>query len=130
MIKAHLVFTHYAHSFSVRILNLEQLSVEQIQQLQNFVSSRNGIFDFDSYSFVIQKRLEFHEFVFLIENTEIKARCEENILIKKFQPRIGFGQYKGMQYDELPNSYMLWLKANYRGYDRDKIETELKKRNL
>ncbi len=126
--KAYLVFTKYANSYSVRIPNLEQLSVEQIQELQHFVSSRNGIFDFNSYSFIIQKRVEFNEFVSLINYSKIDARCEENIIIKKSYPRIGFGQYKGMQYNELPDSYMLWLKSNYRGYERENIEAELKRR--
>jgi len=110
--------------------NLEQLSVEQIQELQHFVENRKGIFDFRSYSFVIQKRVEFHEFVTLIQYCNIKARCEENIITTQFQPRVGFGQYKGMLYSDLPDSYMLWLKTNYRGYDRELIEAELKKRNL
>jgi hypothetical protein len=68
--------------------------------------------------------------VSLIEHSDIKARCEENIIEVKSQPRVGFGQYKGMQYSDLANSYMIWLKANYRGYDRELIEAELKKRNL
>ena len=130
MIKAHLIFTHYHNSYSVKISNLEQLKVEQIQQLQHFVSSRNGMFDFTSYSFIIQKRVEFYEFEALINYSEINAKCEENIIIKKSQPRIGFGQYKGMQYNELPDSYMSWLKNNYRGYERETIDKELKKRNL
>ena len=130
MIKAHLIFTHYRNSYSVKIQNLEQLSVEQIQQLQEFVSSRNGIFDFNTYSFVIQKRLEFYQFISLIKFCEIKADCEENIIIEKNYPRVGFGQYKGMQYNELPDSYMLWLKSNYRGQDRETIDKELKRRKL
>ncbi len=130
MSKAHLVFTHYANSYSVRIPNLEQLSVEQIQELQNFVSSRNGIFDFNTYSFVIQKRVEFSEFVSLLNHSNIDARCEENVIIKQSYPRIGFGQYKGMQYNELPDSYMLWLKTNYRGFERDAIDVELKRRSI
>lgn len=130
MVRPHLIFTHYSNSFSVKVTNLEKLSVEQIQQLQYFVSSRKGIFDFNSYSFVIQKRLEFHQFLSLIQGSDIEARCEENIIISKSQPRIGFGQYKGMQYNELPDSYMLWLKANYRGYERERVDSELKKRNL
>ncbi|WP_415398468.1 putative quorum-sensing-regulated virulence factor [Sulfurimonas sp. CS5] len=130
MTKAHLVFTKYHNSYRVDVRNLEQLSVEQIQELQNFVESRKGIFDFTSYSFVIQKRIEFHEFMTLIQYSNIKARCEENIITVKSQPRVGFGQYKGMQYSDLPDSYMLWLKTNYRGYDRELVEAELKKRNL
>ena len=130
MLKAHLIFTHFHNSYSVKIPNLEQLSVEQIQELQEFVSFRNGMFDFNSYSFVIQKRMEFYEFVALMKYSDINSRCEENIIAKKFQARIGFGQYKGMQYNELSSSYMLWLKANYRGYERATIEEELEKRNL
>ncbi|MFT7002845.1 MAG: hypothetical protein ACJAWW_000178 [Sulfurimonas sp.] len=130
MNRAHLVFTQYANSYNVHVKNLEQLSVEQIQQLQNFVSSRNGIFDFNSYSFKIRKRLEFHEFISLINLSDINARCEENIIVVKAQPKVGFGQYKGMQYNDLPDSYMSWLKVNYRGYDRELIDAELKKRKL
>lgn len=130
MIKASLTFTKYTNSFSVRIQNLEQLSVEQIQELEEFVKQRKGIFDFTTYSFVIQKRLEFREFISLIQSTDIQANCVENTIVKKTQPRVGFGQYKGMQYNELPDSYMLWLKSNYHGYDRETIDKELKKRRL
>ncbi len=130
MIKANLVFTQYAKSFNVHITNLEQLSVEQIQEIENFVKIRNGIFDFNAYSFSIQKKIEFPEFVELIQHSNIQAKLSEHIIQVKFQPRVGFGQYKGMQYNELPDSYMLWLKSNYRGYDRDAIEKELKRRKL
>lgn len=130
IVKAQLIFTQYRNSYSVKVQNLEQLSVEQIQQLQEFVSNRKGLFDFNKYTFVIQKRLEFREFISLIELSDIKANCEENLLVVESQPRIGFGQYKGMQYNELPDSYLLWLKSSYRGYDRDKIDKELKSRKL
>jgi len=130
MIKAHLIFTNFKNSYSVYISNLEMLSVEQIQQLQQFVSFRNGIFDFDRYSFTIQKRLGFLEFLSLIKYSEINAVCEENLIVKESQPRIGFGQYKGMEYGELPDSYIVWLKNTYRGYERDILEKELRKRNL
>lgn len=130
MPKAHLVFTHFHNSYNVWIQNLEELSVEQIKELEHFVRSRNGIFDFQTYTFVIQKRLEFYEFSSLVNHLGIDAKVQERIIIKETEPRIGFGQYKGMQYSELPSSYMLWLKTNYRGFDRDKIDKELEKRNL
>jgi len=130
MPKAELIFTHFHNSYSVSIPNLEKLSVEQIKELEYFVSSRNGIFDFETYSFVIQKRLELYEFSALINHLGIDARIQERIIIKETEPRIGFGQYKGMQYSELPNSYMLWLKTNYKGFDKEKIDKELRKRNL
>ena len=130
MIKANLIFTQYAKSFSVHIKNLEQLTVEQIQEMENFVKRRKGIFNFNTYSFSIQKKIEFQEFVELIEQSNIVATCREHIVQRESQPRVGFGQYKGMQYNELPDSYMLWLKTNYRGYDRDVIDKELKRRKL
>lgn len=130
MPKAHLVFTHFHNSYNVRVPNLEKLSVEQIQELENFAQKRKGIFDFENYTFSIQKRVEFHEFATLIKSLGIDAVLEERLIIKDIEPRIGFGQYKGMQYSELPNSYMLWLKGNYRGYDKAKVDKELEKRNL
>ena len=130
MIKADFIFTKYAKSFSVHIKNLEELTVEQIQEIENFVKVRNGVFDFNAYNFSIQKKIEFQEFVELIEHSHIQAKLSEHIIQVKSQPRVGFGQYKGMQYNELPDSYMLWLKTNYRGYDRDTVERELKRRKL
>ena len=130
MIKANLVFTKYHNSYSVHIVNLENLEVQQIKQLQDFVSSRNGVFDFESYSFTIQKKIEFFEFEALIRHCDIQATCQENIILHKTQPRIGFGQYKGMQYNELSDSYLLWLKVNYRGSDREIIDKELIRRKL
>jgi uncharacterized protein (DUF3820 family) len=130
MPKAHLVFTHFENFYNVLVPNLEKLSVEKIKELENFVSLRNGIFDFETYSFVIQKRLEFYEFSALINHLGMDATVQERLIVKETEPRVGFGQYKGMQYNELPNSYMLWLKTNYRGFDKDKIDKELQKRKL
>lgn len=130
MIKAKLFFTKYTNSFSVYIQNLEELSVQQIQELQNFVSVRRGVFDFETYSFVVQKRLEFEEFLALIKNSEIEATCNEKLLEIKTNARIEFGKYKGLFYSEVPDSYLKWLKINYRGKDRETLDIELKSRNL
>ncbi len=130
MNKPYLIFTQKKNSFSVYIKNLEKLDVNQIIELQNFVTLRNGIFDFDTYTFTVQKKLKFDNFILLLEHLNIDAKCEENIITSQNQPRIGFGQYKGMQYNELADSYLLWLKVNYRGSDREIIDKELKKRNL
>lgn len=130
MIKADLIFTQHAKSFRVKIKNLEKLTVEQIQEIESFVKKRNGIFDFHTYSFSIQKKIEFQEFVELVEQSNVVATCKEYVLQVEFQPRVGFGQYKGMQYNELPNSYMLWLKTNYRGQDREIIDKELIRRKI
>jgi hypothetical protein len=129
-IKPQFLFTHYRTFYRVKVLNLEKLEVEQIQQIERFVQTRNGIFDFESYSFDIQKRLEFYEFEHLISKTQLNALCSENIVEKKTQPRISFGQYKGMLLLELPDSYLIWLLSNYRGSQRDEIESEIKRRKL
>ncbi|MCF6340375.1 MAG: DUF3820 family protein [Sulfurimonas sp.] len=130
MTKPQFIFIKQKNSFSVHIENLEKLSVEQIQAIETFVSARKGIFDFESYTFVIQKKLEFNEFISLLKYSSIDAKCKEKIMLRKTDAKIEFGKYKGMSYNEVPDSYLLWLKANYRGKDRDTIDIELQARNL
>lgn len=127
--KAHFLFKQNQNSLSVHVQNLEQLTVGEIQAIENFVSLRNGIFDFNTYSFFIPKKLDLNSFVLLLRHVEIDAHCEEEILKIKSNTKISFGQYKGMLYSELPDSYLIWLKSNYRGADREMIDEELKLRN-
>ncbi|MDP2894628.1 MAG: DUF3820 family protein [Sulfurimonas sp.] len=126
----YFIFTKFSNSFSVYVKNLEQLSVEQIQNIEAFVRERKGIFDFNSYTFTIQKRLEFNEFVSLVQRTSLEATCEEKIINIQQRERVEFGKYKGMLYCDLPDSYLLWLKSNYMGKDRDIVEAELKFRSM
>lgn len=130
MNKAHLIFTKYTHSFSVHVQNLQELSVEQIQEIEAFVSARNGVFNFDTYSFAIQKKLEFDEFVSLVGLTLPNSTCEEKKLKVQQKVKVEFGKYKGMAYSDIPDSYLLWLKSNYRGKDRDIVDAELNFRTL
>ncbi len=130
MAKAHFIFTKYSNSISVYVENLEQLSVAQIQDIEAFVRTRKGIFDFGTYTFTIQKRLEFSEFLSLIENSSVDAVCEEKSLNVQQRERVEFGKYKGMLYCDIPDSYLIWLKSNYSGKDRDTVEAELKFREL
>ena len=130
MPRPQLLFTQFQNSYKVEIPNLESLNVEQIQQLQKFVAQRKGLFDFETYSFVIQKRLDFEGFVKLLESLGIEADVEEKFIEKKRADRVSFGQYKGLLFTELPDSYLLWLKNNYHGYQRKLVEKELKRRNL
>ncbi|MFA5232853.1 MAG: DUF3820 family protein [Sulfurimonas sp.] len=130
MSKPHFVFTKYSNSISVHVKNLEQLSVAQIQSIEAFVSARKGIFDFSTYIFTIQKRLEFGEFISLLQNSSLDATCEEKIINIRQRERVEFGKYKGMLYCDLPDSYLLWLKSNYMGKDRDIVEAELKFRSI
>ena len=124
------IFTSFGSSFKVVVENLEKLSVEQIQSIELFVQNRKGIFDFTNYTFSIQKRIDFFEFEKLVESTNLKAHCILKELAKKKEYRVGFGQYKGMFYSELPDSYLIWLKSNYIGSDKKHIESEIKKRRL
>lgn len=130
MVKAQLYFTKHRHSFTVYIKNLEDLSVSQIQELERFSSLRHGYFDFEKYSFTIQKNIDFHEFVQVMHSLEISSDIYETSSTNKKSQKIGFGKYKGMFYSELPDSYLLWLRNNYIGEDRVVIGDELKSRNL
>ena len=130
MAKASFVFTSRRNSFEVHIPNLESLCVEQIQEIESFVKKRKGIFDFSTYKFSIQKHIEYGEFIKLIDSLSLDVNCSNNPVVVKSKPRIGFGQYKGMQYSELPDSYLVWLQRNYSGQDKLIILQELKIRKL
>lgn len=130
MSKAKFVFTKYLNSFSVHVENLEELEVKDIQIIQDFVKNRNGVFDFNTYTFVIQKRLEFFEFVELVESLSISSTCRENILKIQQTAKVAFGKYKGMSYSDIPDSYLLWLKSSYQGKQRDIIDAEINNRSL
>jgi len=130
MPKADLIFRPHKNSFSVHIKNLEKLSVEEIQKLQEFVSTRKGIFDFNTYTFSVQKKLGLEEFENLLTLCDIDAVVTEEFKISENEARVSFGHYKGMLYSELPDSYLLWLKANYRGAQKESIDKELLKRKL
>lgn len=130
MSKPHFTFTKHKNFFSVHIENLEMLSVQQIQEIEHFVSQRKGYFDFNTYTFTIRKNLEYQEFIRLLQTLHVKATTQEAVVNIQNSARINFGQYKGMLYNELPDSYLLWLKNNYIGSDREIICGEITKRNI
>jgi len=131
MPKPNFIFTKYKNSFNVHVSNLEELSVAQIQNIEAFVANRKGFFDFDTYSFTIPKKIEFYEFITLMKHLNLDAKCVEKENKQNREEKIiEFGQYKGMRYKELPDSYIVWLKNNYIGKDRDAVTEELKSRNL
>ncbi len=130
MPKPHFIFTQLHNSFRVHIPNLESLQISDIQTIEAFVKERKGYFDFNSYSFVIQKRLEYEEFEKLIKKSALDVTLQNAPLQQAEKPRVGFGQYKGVYYSELPDSYLLWLKNNYMGSQKKFIEAEIKRRNL
>jgi len=126
--KPVLRFDRYENFFRVYIENFNLLSVEQIQAFEDFVKQRRGVFSFDGY-FDIQRKLSFESFVKLMTSLGFDAVYEE-IIHEKNRPRIGFGQYKGLYYDELPDSYLLWLKNNLIGKDKTYINDEISRRGL
>ncbi len=131
MTKPQLLFRQLRNSYCVVVQNLEALSVTQIQELQKFVVNRHGYFDFDRFTFCIQKRITFTEFVKLLHFLELRADVqEEKVKSSDCSKQIGFGKYKGMLYSELPDSYLLWLKKNYNGDERETLMDELTKRSL
>lgn len=130
MKKAHFIFTRHPRSINVHVQNLEELSIEQIQEIEAFVRARKGVFDFETYTFAIQKKLEFNEFVSLVELTLPNSTCENKELKIQQKAKVEFGKYKGMFYSEIPDSYLLWLKGNYRGKDRDIVDAEISFRTL
>lgn len=130
MSKPLFLFTQLANSYRVHVQNLESLTVMQIQEIESFVKQRKGIFDFVNYTFSIQKRVEFHEFVSLLQHVGMDVICKEKNIIQEDKPRISFGQYKGMCYFELPDTYLLWLSNNYRGVEKEIITQELQRRKL
>ena len=131
MPKPHFIFTQRKNSFSVHIPNLEELSVTDIQIIETFVANRKGVFDFNSYTFAIPKKIEFEEFVSLLRYLNIDAECSQKRLTATSQSKtVSFGQYKGMLYSDLPDAYLLWLKDNYRGKESKVIQEELRKRNI
>lgn len=125
------IFTRHANSFSVRVDNLEKLDISQIREIERFIHERKGVFDFQTYTFVIQKRIEFEEFCMLLNHLGIEATCQENFAKPHpLSTKIEFGKYKGAQLCELPDEYLEWLKRNYRGGQREVIEEEYRRRNL
>ena len=78
----------------------------------------------------IHKNIEFYEFEKLIKSVGIKCICKENIRYTESASRIAFGQYKGMFFSDLDDSYLLWLKSNYRGEQKELIDTEVLSRRL
>ncbi len=128
--RPHFLFTKQNNSFSVHVKNLEVLHVAQIQEIEHFVDTRNGYFDFSTYTFKIQKNLDYYHFVRLLEALNMDVTTQELTSSVSSSVRIYFGQYKGMLYSELPDSYLLWLKNNYIGKDREIICEEISKRNI
>ena len=127
-------FVAFSEYYTITVENLTALSVEQIKELESFAAQRRGRLDFATSTIRIGKRIPFEHFNKTLELCGIKADTIEAEPVNQITPAsntpIGFGQYKGMSYSELPEEYLLWLKFNYRGREREFLEQELRNRSL
>ena len=127
-------FVAYSEYYTIIVENLALLSVDQIKELEAFAAQRRGRLDFATSAFRIGKRISFEHFNKTLELCGIKADTIESEPVNQITPAsntpVGFGQYKGMSYSELPQEYLLWLKHNYRGREREFVDQELQSRSL
>jgi hypothetical protein len=133
MVRPSLQFIAHYDYYTVKVNNLHELTVVQIQELEKFASDRRGRLDFATAMMRIGKRIDFDDFNRVLEFSGIKAdTVESEIKVREKQKSadaaIGFGKYRGMHYSEIPSDYLLWLKKNYQGQERRFIEHELQSR--
>ncbi len=130
-----LQFVAYSNFYDIIIENLPSLTVSQIQQLEKFASDRRGRLDFSTSRIRVYKRIDYDHFNRTLELSGIKADTIESevvvaVPVKVVDALIGFGKYRGTSYSELPVDYLLWLKQNYQGHERQYIEQECINRSL
>lgn len=139
-----LIFFEHKNSFTLQIVNLDRLSVEQIKVLEDFCRVRRGIFDFEKERISIQKRLSQEDVEKLFQLLKIDVQFFEPQNIAKKKPeksekaarpkepsaKITFGKYKGKSYSELPDNYLQWLAKNYNGSENENISNEIMRRTI
>lgn len=80
MPKPRFIFIKQSNSFSVYVKNLEELSINQVHNIETFVKIRQGYFNFETYTFAIYKKLEYYEFVKLLDLLHVEVFLQEDIL--------------------------------------------------
>lgn len=125
---------HYDY-FTLRVENLTALTVPQIQALEKFASDRRGRLDFTTSTIKVRKRIDFNDLNRILALSGINADTIESEIKRKKEESsvdavIGFGKYRGSNYKDIPTPYLLWLKKNYQGHERQALELELRNRSL
>jgi hypothetical protein len=148
----------FSKGIMIKIKNLQNLTVSQIQSLEFFTQKRRGIFDFSTHTIILHKKIEHSHLQQLFEFEHIDVQAEEidtyhdkeekhqgtteNDINKKYHDnsrtaekkssnvKISFGKYKGKFYSEIPDSYLLWLKKNYKGLEESNIVNETIRRKI
>lgn len=126
-----LSYTQYSKHFTCKIENISELSVQALQELEKFASTRSGGLDYAKESFSIPKRIEIQHLqelfqlkgmdVFITEK-EAQRNCIANTAT------INFGKFKGTKWSDLEENYLLWLTKNLNSDDRQTAISELERR--
>jgi len=132
MVRPLLRFVAHYDNFTLKVENITALSVSQIQELEQFAAARRGRLDFSTSTIRIWKRLSFGELNRILALSGIQADTIESEIKRKKETSvdavIGFGKYRGTHYRDIPTHYLLWLKKNYQGHERQALEDELRSR--
>ncbi|MDF1881241.1 hypothetical protein JHD50_07990 [Sulfurimonas sp. MAG313] len=126
-----LSYTQYSKQFICKIQNINELSVQTLQELENFASTRSGSLDYTKESFCIPKRIALSHVqelfklkgldVFITEEEAKRQRISN-------MATINFGKYKGTKWTDLDDTYLLWLSKNLNSDDRQIAISELESR--
>lgn len=126
-----LSYTQYSRNFTCKIENINELSVQTLQQLEAFASERSGRLDYVSESFTIPKRIEIQ---YLQELFKLKGM---DVFITEKEPQrqkvadtatINFGKFKGQKWSDLEEDYLKWLAQNLTSEDKQIALAELASR--
>lgn len=126
-----LSYTQYHREFVCKIENIKELSIETLQELEKFASSRSGKLDYTTESFSIPKRIELHHLqeLFHLKGMDVFITEKEPQRQKISQDAtINFGKFKGQKWEDLDSDYLTWLSKNINSQDREVALTELESR--
>lgn len=126
-----LTYTQYPRYFRCKIENINELSVQNLQELEAFASARSGQLDYQSESFIIPKRIEIQylQELFNLKGIEVFITEQEPQKYKISQnATINFGKFKGQKWSDLDEEYLKWLSQNLSSDDRQTALNELSQR--
>lgn len=126
-----LSYIQYNREFVCKIENIQELSVQTLQALEEFASVRSGKLDYTTESFTIPKRIELQHLqeifkakgmdVFITEKEPKKSEISQSATIN-------FGKFKGQKWTDLDAEYLLWLSQNISSQDKQVALAELDRR--
>ncbi len=126
-----LAYTQYHREFVCKIENIQELSVQTLQELEEFASARSGKLDYTTESFTVPKRIELQHL------QEIFRAKGMNVFITEHEPKksaisetatINFGKFKGQKWTDLEEDYLIWLSHNISSQDKQTALAELDRR--